>query len=60
MTNKVCKEEPVEPTPVDPTPVEPTPGVLPKTGANFAVTALGLGSVVTAAGYYIASRKALL
>ena len=44
-------EEPVEPS---------TPEVLPKTGpASVVVTALGLGSVVTAAGYYIASRKAL-
>lgn len=38
-----------------------TPKELPKTGASsIVVSALGLGSVVTASGYYIASRKKLM
>lgn len=59
---KKC-DKPADPVdPADPAdPVEDTPEVLPKTGAtSVVVTALGLGSVVTTAGYYIASRKALL
>ncbi|MBF1038226.1 MAG: LPXTG cell wall anchor domain-containing protein, partial [Candidatus Nanosynbacter sp.] len=42
-----------------PTPT-PTPKELPKTGPETIVTGvIGLGSVVTTAGYYIASRKQL-
>lgn len=49
-TTKVCKND--EPTP------EPTPKEVPKTGASDIFTAvLGAGSLTTAAGYYIASRK---
>ena len=47
-----------EPTPT-PTPT-PTPKELPKTGPETVATGIiGLGSVVTTAGYYIASRKQL-
>ncbi len=54
MVAKTCSES----TPEEP--VEDTPEVLPKTGAtSVVVTALGIGSVITTAGYYIASRKAL-
>ena len=63
-----CKEKPApkeeEPTPT-PTPVQDNPGTTPKTiestGAETIVTgAIGAGSVVTALGYYIASRKKLM
>ena len=48
------------PTPTPPTPT-PDPGPLPNTGANeVVVSALGVGVTVTAAGYYIASRKKLV
>ena len=41
--------------------LEPKPEELPDTGAtNIAGAALGAGSVVTALGYYIASRKKLM
>ncbi len=58
----VCKDEP---TPVDPTPDNPvtpeTPSQIINTGAGTIVTgAVGAGSVVTALGYYIASRKKLM
>lgn len=50
---------PTPPTP-DPEPT-PTPGPLPNTGASeIALGALGVGGTVTAAGYYIASRKKLM
>ena len=43
--------------PVDPVTPEPEPE-LPSTGASdIAATALGAGSLVTAAGYYLTSRK---
>lgn len=48
-------------TPPAPTPNNPTPNVpaeLPQTGANSVSTILGLTSMVTAFGYYFASRKA--
>ena len=44
-------EEPVDP-------VQPTEPVLPSTGASdIAASALGAGSLVTAAGYFLTSRK---
>ena len=55
-----CKEEP---TPDTPTPDNPgsTPGTIVNTGASDIVLgALGVGSTVTALGYYIASRKKLM
>ena len=47
---KACKDQPVKTT-------EHTPGQLPSTGPVAGV--LGAGSVITAAGYYVASRKQL-
>ncbi|MBR3254151.1 DUF11 domain-containing protein [Candidatus Saccharibacteria bacterium] len=55
-----CKEEP---TPENPTPDNPgsTPSTIVNTGASDIVLgALGVGSTVTALGYYIASRKKLM
>lgn len=55
-----CKEKP---TPDDPTPdnPEPTPTTIVSTGASdVALGALGVGSTITALGYYIASRKKLM
>lgn len=62
-TNKVCEpdnpDEPDEPTEPD-EPVEPTPEILPSTGPAAIVSGiLGAGSLTTAAGYYVASRKSL-
>src|SRR5574344_73469 len=55
---KECKETPT-PT-VTPTTTPTTPKELPKTGAaGIATGVIGLGAVVTTAGYYIASRKQL-
>ena len=54
-------EVPKKQTPPTPTPKNPTPNVpaeLPQTGANAVSTILGLTSMVTAFGYYFASRKA--
>ena len=54
-------EVPKKQTPPAPTPNNPTPNVpaeLPQTGANSVSTILGLISMVTAFGYYFASRKA--
>ncbi|MBR2587433.1 LPXTG cell wall anchor domain-containing protein [Candidatus Saccharibacteria bacterium] len=51
---------PVDPTPTPtPTPVTPTtPTVLPQTGASDIMLGVtGLGSTVTAGGYFLASRK---
>ena len=46
-----CHEQPTPPTP-------PTPPVIPQTGATeVTAIALGAGSVVTVAGYAIASWK---
>ena len=51
----IYKECPKPEDPVDP--IEPEPE-LPSTGASdIAATALGSGSLVTAAGYYLTSRK---
>ena len=51
VTTKTC-ENPVDPT--DPV----TPPVLPETGlTGIATSALGLGSLTTALGYYISSKK---
>ncbi len=59
MVNKDCPTPTPPPTPT-PTPT-PTPDPLPETGANeIALSALGVGGVVTAGGYYIASRKKLM
>ena len=59
--NKVCEETP-KPTP-KPTPTPeptPTPKELPKTGPETVITGVvGLGAIITSAGYYIASRKQL-
>jgi len=59
--NKVCNETPT-PTP-KPTPTPeptPTPKELPKTGPETVITGVvGLGAIITSAGYYIASRKQL-
>ena len=54
-------EVPKKQTPPTPTPNNPAPNVpaeLPQTGANAVSTILGLTSMVTAFGYYFASRKA--
>lgn len=57
VTNKVCEDEPTPPTP--PTPEEPTPN-LPTTGPSMMVGGLvATGSIATAAGYYIVSRRQL-
>ena len=60
MVNKNCPTP--TPTPPTPTPTPtPTPDPLPNTGANeIVISALGLGTTVTAGGYYIASRKKLM
>lgn len=51
--DETCKDKPVEPTPE-------TPTTIVSTGPEAIVTgAVGAGSVVTALGYYIASRKKL-
>lgn len=64
--NKVCEnkpDEPTPPTPEEPTPDEPTtetPDELPQTGPEVvAGGVIATGSIVTAAGYYIASRRQL-
>ena len=54
-------EVPKKQTPPTPTPNNPTlniPTELPQTGANSISAILGLTSIVTAFGYYFASRKA--
>ena len=54
-------EVPKKQTPPTPTPNNPTPNIpteLPQTGANSLSAILGLTSMVTAFGYYFASRKA--
>ena len=60
-TGDVCKNQPTpdEPTNDDPTtPTSNTVSSLPSTGPAGIVTGiLGAGSIVTTAGYYIASRK---
>jgi uncharacterized repeat protein (TIGR01451 family)/LPXTG-motif cell wall-anchored protein len=59
-TTKTCKVTPTTPVkPVTPTTPE-TPKELPKTGAaEDAMAAIGVGAIVTSAGYYIASRRQL-
>lgn len=48
MVNRVCKEDPVDPTPPE----------LPVTGpTEIVASALGAGAIVTVLGYAIASRK---
>lgn len=70
FVNKTCKEDPKTPTPDTPnnpnnpdTPNEPTPGTpseLPETGPTEIVSGIvGAGSLITTAGYYVASRKQL-
>ena len=64
VVQKTCKEEPKNDTPEkETTPTTTpttTPSVMPSTGATEIVMgALGIGSTVTAAGYYLASRKNL-
>ncbi len=57
-----CGDTPENPTPKEDNPNKPTvtPSNMPTTGAGTVVTGvIGVGSVVTAAGYYIASRKSL-
>ena len=54
-------EVPKKQTPPTPIPNNPTPNIpteLPQTGANTLSAILGLTSMVTAFGYYFASRKA--
>ena len=54
-------EVPKKQTPPTPTPNNPTPNIpteLPQTGANTLSAIIGLTSMVTAFGYYFASRKA--
>ncbi len=57
VLNKVCEDNP-EPEPT-PTPDEPeTPPVLPETGPSLVAGGVAAaGSLTTAAGYYIASRR---
>lgn len=73
VVQKECKEEPKKDCTTNPEMAEcqkkeepkkeqpkTTPSVMPSTGATEIVMgALGIGSTVTAAGYYIASRKNL-
>lgn len=64
-TGGTCdKPTPTPPTPdpdPDPDPTPTPPGPLPDTGAgSVIVSALGTGAIVTAGGYYIASRKKLM
>lgn len=57
-----CVEPPVTPpTPETPEETPKTPSELPKTGTGETITAvLGIGSLITALGYYVASRRALI
>ena len=55
MVNKTCTNPTPTPTP---TPTPDNPGYIVNTGATEIVgSALGVGGLITAAGYYIASRK---
>lgn len=67
VVQKTC-DKPENPTPEEKvdentktaTSTEATPGALPKTGpAEIATGIFGAGSIVTTAGYYLASRKQL-
>ena len=70
MVNKVCENQPDQPTPSTPTtpsttkpstPSTETPKEIVATGPEMIASgALGAGSIVTAAGYYLASRKKLM
>ncbi len=67
MVDKTCTppddpDDPDDPTdPEDPDKPEDPTDPMPKTGASeIVISALGLGSTVTAGGYYIASRKKLM
>lgn len=60
LVHPTCPEKPEEPTePTEPTEPEPeTPAEIVPTGpAAIAGSVLGAGSLVTSAGYYIASRR---
>jgi uncharacterized repeat protein (TIGR01451 family)/LPXTG-motif cell wall-anchored protein len=58
---KTCTTPTPDPIPEPEPEPEPTPEELPNTGAtSIAGAALGAGSVVTALGYYIVSRKKLM
>lgn len=55
-----CDNPTPTPTPTPSNPTTTTTGTLPNTGAGEIVGGIvGAGSIVTAAGYYIASRKSL-
>jgi uncharacterized repeat protein (TIGR01451 family) len=65
MVEKTCENPDPEPTPT-PTPTpdpkfpNDTPSEMPTTGPSAIVSGvIGAGSIVTAAGYYVASRKSL-
>lgn len=59
VVTKTCEDTPPV-TPVTPTTPQ-TPSELPTTGAGSTVAAVvGLGALVTSAGYYVMSRRALL
>ena len=58
---KTCEEPKKPEEPKQPEQPKETPKELPVTGAGEGIAAfLGLGATVTSAGYYIASRRALL
>ncbi len=63
MVNKVCTNPDPDPTPdpdPDPTPEPEVPEELPSTGPESLVgSVIALGSIATASGYYVASRKQL-
>lgn len=60
MVKKTCQDNADTTTPAATDGKKNTPSALPTTGASSIVAGvLGAGSIVTAAGYYIASRKQL-
>ena len=61
LVEKVCKDEPKEPETCITNPNLPGCKTIPETGAGMIITGtIGAGSVTTALGYYIASRKKLM
>ena len=59
FVNKACKDVPPE-TPGQPGTQGETPSALPETGPTEIVSGIfGAGSLITVAGYYLASRKQL-
>lgn len=59
FVNKACKDVPPE-TPSQPGTPGETPSTMPETGPTQIVSGIfGAGSLITAAGYYLASRKQL-